>query len=52
MALNPPITPSGIPLKVEGELFLLERKNIEVEVKVDAQKWGKRTGKGKVRKYE
>jgi hypothetical protein len=49
MALNPPISPQGIPLRVEGESFLLERKSMEIEVKIDSNKeWGKKTGKGKV----
>jgi hypothetical protein len=34
MALNPPITSNFEPCWVEGELFILKRKDIEFEVKV------------------
>jgi hypothetical protein len=34
MALNPPISLSGLPLRVDGEFLLLERKNIEVEFNI------------------
>ncbi len=44
MALNPPLTDYGEPLRVEGEFFIMKRKGIEFEVKV--QKGNKYTGKG------
>jgi len=34
MALNPPISLTGLPLRVDGEYLLLERKDIEVEFKI------------------
>ena len=34
MAYNPPISINGLPLRVDGEYLLLERKNIEVEFKI------------------
>jgi len=46
MALNPPISLEGLPLKVEGEYLILQRENIEVEFKIPNV--GKKTGKGKV----
>jgi len=49
MADNPPITPEGIPMRVADESFVLERKNVEIEVKIENCKpWGKRTATGKV----
>jgi len=33
MALNPPISSNYEPLRVDGELFILKRKDIEWEVK-------------------
>jgi hypothetical protein len=47
MALNPPISQNGLPLRVEGEFMVLERKNIECEFKIDRMD-KKKTGKGKV----
>ena len=44
MALNPPISLDGLPLRVEGEFLVLKRKDIEVEYKVP--QYGKKTGKG------
>jgi len=46
MALNPPISLTGLPLRVDGEYLLLERKDIEVEFKIP--EWGKKTSKGKL----
>jgi hypothetical protein len=46
MALNPPISIAGIPLRLDGEFLMLERKHIEAEFKVPV--FGKKTGKGKV----
>ena len=46
MALNPPIAPTGKPLRVEGEYLILERKHMECEVKIPGI--GKKTGKGMV----
>lgn len=44
MAINPPISLEGLPLSVDGEYFVLKRKDIEVEFKVP--EYGKQTGKG------
>ena len=46
MALNPPISMVGIPLRLEGEFLMLERTHIEAEFKIPM--FGKKTGKGKV----
>lgn len=47
MADNPPITDTGIPLRVSNELFVLERKNVEIEVKIEkCAPWGKRSATG------
>lgn len=46
MALNPPISIAGVPLRLEGEYLMLERKHIEAEFKIPV--FGKKTGKGKV----
>ncbi|KRX04206.1 hypothetical protein PPERSA_11330 [Pseudocohnilembus persalinus] len=47
MAYNPPLTNQGLPCKVDGELFVLQRKDMEIEVKIDGNKqWGKKTGRG------
>lgn len=46
MALNPPISLTGIPLRLDGEYLMLERKHIEAEFKIPI--FGKKTGKGKV----
>lgn len=48
MALNPPLTDFGEPCRVEGEFFIMKRKGIEFEIKV--QKGNKYTGKGIVSK--
>ena len=47
MALNPPLSPDGTPLRVAGELFVLLRKNMEFEIKIAGV--GKLTGEGDVR---
>ncbi len=47
MALNPPISMDGLPLRVEGEYMVLKRKDIEVEFKT--QNLGTKTGKGLVK---
>jgi len=47
MALNPPLTDFGEPCRVEGELFIMQRKGVEFEIKV--QKGNKYTGKGIVK---
>ena len=46
MALNPPLDVLGQPLRVEGECFILQRKGIEFEVKVEGL--GKMKGNGMV----
>lgn len=46
MALNPPISMSGIPLRVADEYILLDREGVEIEVKVPGMK--SLSGKGKV----
>ncbi len=46
MALNPPLAPDGSPLRVAGELFVLQRKNLEFEIKIEGM--GKLTGAGHV----
>ena len=49
MALNPPLNENGDPFRVDNnECFILQRKGIEFEVKVEGL--GKMTGKGKVSK--
>lgn len=47
MALNPPLTETGDPCRVEGEFFLMKRKGIEFEIKVT--NGNKYTGKGIVK---
>jgi hypothetical protein len=42
--LNPPLTISGDPCRVEGEFFVMKRKGVEFEFKVD--KGNKYSGKG------
>ena len=44
MALNPPLSPNGDPYRIEGEFFVMKRKGIEFEFKVDHG--NKYTGKG------
>jgi len=44
MALNPPLTEFGEPCRVEGEFFIMKRKGIEFEIKVE--KGNKYSGKG------
>jgi hypothetical protein len=44
MALNPPINDMGEPFRIENECFILQRKGIEFEVKVEGL--GKMSGKG------
>lgn len=46
MALNPPISMTGIPLRVSDEYILLERDGTEIEVKVPGMK--ALSAKGKV----
>ncbi len=50
MALNPPISLDGLPLRVEGEYLVLKRKDIEAEFKIE--NIGKKTGKGMVNMNE
>ena len=47
MALNPPFSADGIPLRVEGEYMILNRKDCEFEGKIKGL--GKVTGKGIVK---
>ena len=49
MALNPPMTLSGDPCRVEGEYFVLKRSGVEFEFAV--QGGNKYTGKGYVKIY-
>jgi hypothetical protein len=45
MALNPPLTDQFEPLRIDhNEIFILKRKGIEFEVKIDSL--GKMSGKG------
>jgi hypothetical protein len=44
MALNPPINGSGMPHRVQGEFFCLQREGIEFHLKIDGL--GKLKGKG------
>jgi hypothetical protein len=46
MALNPPLTGQGEPFRIEGEHFIMQRKGIEFEVKVEGL--GKMKGTGMV----
>jgi len=46
MALNPPLAADGTPLRVAGELFVLHRKKMEFEIKIENM--GKLTGAGHV----
>lgn len=46
MALNPPLNDTGEPLRIEGEHFVMQRKGIEFEIKVDGL--GKFKGEGLV----
>ena len=46
MALNPPVGPDGQPLRLPTEHFILERKEIDFEVKIDTI--GKLKGKGRL----
>lgn len=46
MALNPPMNSNGDPCRVEGEYFVMKRKNMDFELKVE--KGNKYTGKGYV----
>ena len=46
MSLNPPLNSYGDPLRVEGEFFVMKRKGMEFEFKVDGG--GKYSGKGTV----
>jgi hypothetical protein len=49
MALNPPISMAGVPLRVADEFILLERDGTEIEVKVNGMKT--LSGKGKVGQF-
>ena len=44
MALNPPVNEIGEPCRVSGECFILKRKGITFEVKVEGL--GKMKGEG------
>ena len=44
MALNPPLNEIGEPCRVSGEYFILQRRGIEFEVKVEGL--GKMKGNG------
>jgi hypothetical protein len=46
MALNPPLTATGNPLRIDGEHFILFREHMEIEVKIPTI--GKKSAKGKV----
>ncbi|KAM3146737.1 hypothetical protein pb186bvf_001267 [Paramecium bursaria] len=46
MAFNPPVTQQGVPLRVDQEHFMLFRKDMECEVKIENM--GKYTAKGKI----
>ncbi|CAD8192291.1 unnamed protein product [Paramecium pentaurelia] len=46
MALNPPITQTGVPLRVDQEFFILYRNEMEGEFKIENM--GKFSAKGKV----
>ena len=46
MALNPPLNEIGEPFRIEGEHFIMQRKGIEFEIKVDGL--GKFKGNGMV----
>jgi hypothetical protein len=48
MALNPPLTSTGEPCRVEGEYFVMKRKGVEFEFNVT--NGNKYTGKGYVSK--
>ncbi len=47
MALNPPLTFSSEPCRVDGEYFVMKRSGVEFEFKVE--KGNTYTGKGYVR---
>ena len=48
MALNPPLTQNGEPYRIDhNEFFILHRKGIEFQIKVDGL--GKMSGQGIVR---
>ena len=46
MALNPPLNEIGEPFRIEGEHFIMQRKGIEFEIKVEGL--GKFKGNGMV----
>ena len=47
MALNPPLCPAdGDPYRVQNEHFILHRKGVEFELKIEGM--GKLSGKGKM----
>ena len=50
MALNPPVNAQGMPNKIDGEYFVLERQDIEIEVKIPNTNWPKKSATGTVNK--
>lgn len=46
MALNPPINSNGEPFRIEGEHFVMQRRGIDFEIKVE--ELGKMKGSGMV----
>lgn len=46
MSLNPPLSEVGEPFRIEGEHFVMQRKGIEFEIKVNGL--GKFKGQGLV----
>ena len=46
MSLNPPLNEAGEPFRIEGEHFVMQRKGIEFEIKVEGL--GKFKGQGLV----
>ena len=49
MSLNPPLNENGEPFRIEGEHFILQRKAIDFEIKIDGL--GKFKGSGLVSNY-
>ena len=46
MALNPPVANNGVPFRVQGEVFLIMRENVECDIKIDGL--GKYNATGRV----
>ena len=46
MALNPPINSNGEPFRIEGEHFVMQRRGIDFEIKIE--ELGKMKGSGMV----